>query len=380
MSKKVFSLEALSARFGDCLLLHYGDGKEPKLILIDGGPSGVYKDSLAPRLADLVEQRGSPLTLERVMLSHIDKDHVRGLVDFTDALLDDEDLQARFVVKGLWHNAFEDALGPAVGTELDSGGDAAPSELDAVVAGAREGGDLRDNAESLGWTRNPGFDKFVMAPAQGGAEEEIAGLRLNVIGPRQAELDELRKKWAEEMEEVRKAEAKRDAKKAAKIASYLDKSVANLSSIVCLAEFGGKRMLLTGDARGDKILEGLEAADLFDSDGRLELDLLKMPHHGSSRNVKADFFERVRARHYVISADGTYDNPDLESLQMLSEARKGDDEFSLHLTNRKLKGKVDRQVREFFEDERKAGRDYEVLFRSEDDLSLRVDLLEEPPR
>lgn len=372
---EVFSLEALRAKFGDCLLLHYGEQKAPKLLLIDGGPSGVYRDALAPRLAELVAERGDPLTLETVMLSHIDKDHVRGLVDFTDAMLEDEDLRAQFVVKGLWHNAFEDALGPVAEQDLDAGEDAAPSELEAVVAGAREGGNLRDNADSLGWTRNPGFDEFVMAPAKGGAKAEIAGLKLTVIGPRQAELDELREKWAEEMEELRRAEAEKEDEKAAKIASYLDKSVANLSSIVCLAEFGEKRVLLTGDARGDKILEGLESADLFE-DGKVLLDVLKMPHHGSSRNLASDFLERVRARHYVISADGTYDNPDLESLKMLSAARKGDDEFTIHLTNSKLKGKVEAEVHGFFDEEKQNGRDYEVLFRPENKLSLRVDLLE----
>lgn len=39
-------------------------------------------------------------------------------------------------------------------------------------------------------------------------------------------------------------------------------SVANLSSVVVLAAVGKKRMLLTGDARGDKILEGLELVGL----------------------------------------------------------------------------------------------------------------------
>jgi len=42
------------------------------------------------------------------------------------------------------------------------------------------------------------------------------------------------------------------------LAAYVDKSVPNLSSLVVLAKAGGKTMLLTGDARGDKILEGLE--------------------------------------------------------------------------------------------------------------------------
>src|SRR5262252_3492897 len=48
---------------------------------------------------------------------------------------------------------------------------------------------------------------------------------------------------------------------------YSDKSVPNLSSIVCLIEKNGKRVLLTGDARGDKIREGLDNAGLL-VDGR----------------------------------------------------------------------------------------------------------------
>jgi len=49
----LFTLEALQAKHGDSLLLHYGKPKAPKLIVIDGGPAGVYKASLRPRLAEL---------------------------------------------------------------------------------------------------------------------------------------------------------------------------------------------------------------------------------------------------------------------------------------------------------------------------------------
>ena len=52
------------------------------------------------------------------------------------------------------------------------------------------------------------------------------------------------------------------------LAAFVDKSVPNLSSIVVLAELGGKSMLLTGDARGDKILEGMELAGLLETGGK----------------------------------------------------------------------------------------------------------------
>ena len=60
-------------------------------------------------------------------------------------------------------------------------------------------------------------------------------------------------------------------------------------------------MLLCGDARGDHVLE-LDAAGHVAKLGRLELDLLKLPHHGSIRNVEPDFYRRLPG--YLISPTG----------------------------------------------------------------------------
>ena len=80
-------------------------------------------------------------------------------------------------------------------------------------------------------------------------------------------------------------------------------------------------MLLTGDARGDKILEGLELVGLLKQGGTLHVDVLKVPHHGSANNLEPDFFERITADHYVFSGDGEHGNPERESLEMLLRAR-----------------------------------------------------------
>ena len=52
----VFTLEAVFAKKGDALLLHYGPWDAPKCVLIDGGPSGVYRQFLKPRLNRLREE------------------------------------------------------------------------------------------------------------------------------------------------------------------------------------------------------------------------------------------------------------------------------------------------------------------------------------
>jgi glyoxylase-like metal-dependent hydrolase (beta-lactamase superfamily II) len=368
----LFSLEALRAKHGDSLLLHYGDPNEPRLILIDGGPTGVYKDALKPRLEQLCEQAGGKLSIEILMVSHLDSDHVRGIVDFSNALAaKPPTLKGDYKVKTLWQNTFADAAAAGGGdgdpTEAEASG--VPAGLkEATVASVAEGRQVRDNARLLHWPENKGFEAVVMVPDDKGVKVDLGPLKLTVVGPRKAELEELRKEWAEKTKDLKEAEPA----EAGKIAAYLDESVYNLSSIVCVTEIEGKTMLLTGDARGDKILPELEAAGFLPAGGKMELDLLKVPHHGSARNLDVDFFKRLPAPHLVISANGKDGNPDLETLEMIAEARP-DGDFTLYLTESKFKEEMGPKIEAFFAKERK----YKVVFRPEGELSLRIDLL--PP-
>src|SRR6185503_13237830 len=79
-ARMLFTLEALHAKHGDSLLLHYGKPGAPNLIVIDGGPAGVYKTSLRPRLTELKQSRSAdaPLTIRMMMVSHLDDDHING--------------------------------------------------------------------------------------------------------------------------------------------------------------------------------------------------------------------------------------------------------------------------------------------------------------
>ena len=73
----MFELEALKAKHGDCLLLHWGtDGADRHLALIDGGPNTVYANALQPRLEELAGGPQGSLRVDLMMLSHIDDDHI----------------------------------------------------------------------------------------------------------------------------------------------------------------------------------------------------------------------------------------------------------------------------------------------------------------
>jgi beta-lactamase superfamily II metal-dependent hydrolase len=356
----VFSLDVRRARKGDCLLLHYGTKKDPKLALIDGGPTNVYRPHLKPRLEEIRTARGvaanKPLIVDLLMVSHVDDDHIQGILELMGELKTAQMERRPQLVKALsvWHNSFENIIG-STPKELTSSftasftasveGDPESKTLDVPVAddvedeevlwniralaSIKQGAQLRSDAKQLNFGLNPQFKgKLIIATAKGKAQDMGGGLKLTVIGPMEPEIKDLHadhQKWL--------AELKKQGKTPEEVlAAYVDKSVANLSSVVVLAEVGKKSILLTGDARGDKVLKGLELVGLVKKGGSLHVDILKGPHHGSSNNLETNFFQRITADHYVFSGNGEHGNPERESLEMLLEARGDKEPYQVHLT------------------------------------------------
>ena len=319
----VFSLEALDARSGDALFLHYGD--PARLTVIDAGFAATYQDVVRPRLQTLQAARcepGESLAIDHVIVSHIDKDHISGVVRLFRELKkadEDQDLPLATVDR-LWHNSFRDALQSIGGPATLPGSVMAHSAV--VAASVEDGRELRDLAEFFHLEGNPPQDGLLVAPQT----IELGDLTMTVVGPTTERLDQLREEWETEVQ------AKLDDGDIASVAAYVDNEAPNLSSIVVHVEHEGKTMLLTGDGRGDDTLKGLEAAGHCPPGGDLHVDLLKLPHHGSDRNVTENYFERITADHYVISADGRFDNPSVATLQMLVDTQS-DRSYTVHLTN-----------------------------------------------
>src|SRR4051812_15782801 len=107
----MFKIHVVQAQFGDCLVLSFGTPAKPRHILIDGGPSGNYANDLEPALAEIIRPRGR---LDLVILSHVDNDHVVGILDLFAAVEDDDvsGRKERVQVAGLWHNSFERTIDP----------------------------------------------------------------------------------------------------------------------------------------------------------------------------------------------------------------------------------------------------------------------------
>lgn len=369
----MFTLEPLPAKEGDCLLLHWGTASQPRLAVIDGGPGRTWESNLLPRLEEIRDNRQvGRLAIDLVMVSHVDNDHIVGIKKLFRRLKTEVDQQLPaverwFSVGRLWHNTFNDVLGDAIDTyygtltaslQASVGGSPNPvleerlsaayrarhggSDSEAawvahdvalVLAGHAEARDLRDDhaflldAGQIAALNSPfqlnGKPTLITAESTPGALQ-FSGLSIRVVGPAETEIQALQAAFDDYIHD-------QGLTAEAMLAAYSDKSVPNLSSIACLVERQGRRILLTGDARGDKLIEGLERAGLLDQ-GRIHLDVLKVPHHGSDRNATPGFFEAVTADTYVLSGNGKHGNPERDTLEWLIQSRDPADSYTIVLT------------------------------------------------
>jgi beta-lactamase superfamily II metal-dependent hydrolase len=296
MPAPAITLEVLPAGFGDCLLVSCPVGRRTWRLLIDTGPDETYP-ALRERLRAIPPDTDGHRHIDLFVVSHIDHDHIGG----AGLLLNDKALGITF--GDIWFNTPPQrrTRGVAEGQSL------------AKLLGA-EGGDLPWNAA---WSGQP-----VSTPAEGGGVELTGkGLpTLTLLSPTPARLADLYKAWAKELERLRRKErdaaeqegpvsrgAKPSLEALAARKTATDNSVPNGSSIAFLLEHRGASVLLAADAFPTVMVPALQALSARRGlTGPLDVDVVKLSHHGSRANVTQDLLKSFRARHFIFSTNNSY--------------------------------------------------------------------------
>lgn len=321
----MIKLHVIQAKFGDCFLLEYGEETSPSFMLIDGGPKDVHKYYLAPALKQLMKGHD---TIDDVVISHVDNDHIIGVLDLLTALQKELNtgLTPSLTIGELWFNSFSNTIGTKdiesrIGkiNRVAAMNNVRMEAMSMALNGIREGSQVIKRTAYLNIPVNKEASNGFYLAAKNNPVIEKANLEITVVGPTITNLKKLQVEWEEWVKKNEQQIA--DGKYTKEVAMAMDRSVPNFSSIVLLIKADGKTILLTGDCRGDHLQQGLIETGLS-TDGKLQVDILKVPHHGSMRNCKQQFFREVTANTYIISADGTNDNPDTELLYWIVEAAK----------------------------------------------------------
>lgn len=384
----LFTFEALRAREGTAFLVHYGSPGAFRHVLIDGGTTRTYAEVLRPRL-DALRSGGKPLPLTLVVATQTDFQHLRGLTDLMDDLQRQPPAAPPFAIGAVWSNAFIPG----------------PVHLHPQLVERQRKARLVAGANALGVPVNAPFTRMVAAPEAGAARVRLdGGLSVTVLGPRVQWLRGFADVWLRDWRE--RVESLDDPRLAEALSGYDviedfadpriellaspreiadpattvgdEQSAVNLGSIILMFELDGKRVLLTADARSDVVLGALAQAGYTDRRGSMDVDVLVVPHGGSDRNVSVDFFRRIRAASYVLSADGTHGNPEIRTFEMIFEARRGDRRpFSIGLTYAPEEYRDDYPLRNLctlLARERAAGTPFEIITPAKGQSSFGIDL------
>lgn len=316
----MIKLHVVQAEFGDCFLLESRIGKESVNILIDGGPYQTFENHLK-RTLQMIPANGK---LDLMVLSHIDNDHIIGLLDLLEEIKNQRECgkEELVEVEKIWHNSFNDLLKLRVEPKkLLQNIFSAKTMVDGqnigesiVMKGFQQGTDLTKLAKTLKIPINPGFDKIIVV------NDKTRSVRLNnisihLLGPTKKNIDKLQKDWNKWL-------AKKKVKETViGLIDLVDKSVPNLASITFLAVIENTKILFTGDGLGADVVDILSKNAMLDQNGKFYVDVLKVPHHGSDRNTSLEFFNTVNAKYYIISANGRDDNPSLNTLRWIIESK-----------------------------------------------------------
>lgn len=299
------TLDVLPADRGDCLWIECErPGRAPWRCLIDGGMPSSHR-MLRERLARLAN--AGPVHVDLAVVSHIDSDHIGGLL----GLFADPGVGVGF--GDIWFNGLP---------QLPEPGDVKPRS---VAEGQQLVDLLSQGAAGTKLPWNERFGRAAVMTRGDGAFETIAfdgGPTLTLLSPTPRRLVALRNTWQTELGKLQRGEPSDaepagvampldDLAKLAALKTKRDDSVANGSSIAFLLEYRGRRCLFAADAF-DSVLGPALTSLANVRDGRpIDLDVFKLPHHGSKGNVVESLLDIVPADHYVVSTNGDrFNHPD----------------------------------------------------------------------
>lgn len=290
-------VRVLQANNGDCILVTHKGPHGTFNLLIDGGNAGTFKygqqDRMKGELCKLLDElKELDQHLDLVILTHIDDDHIGGLLK---ALKSSGYGQ---LVKSVWFNSSRLITDHFSFPEIPANDIYLPdSSPDTSV---RQGKKFEELLDELGVERG----HIVMA-----GQQIVKGpFTFNILSPNETQLRKLLCIWPVEKSSPSTSSDVTDYYMSleqfwADDSFESDTSIANGSSIAFMLQADDQKMLFLGDAYDTCIVESLKQLG-YNEQNKLHLSLVKISHHGSQYNTSSDFLRMISAAHYVISTNG----------------------------------------------------------------------------
>lgn len=354
-------IHTFQAYDGDCFLVTVYEPKKEVNLLIDCGNSETYHNSIKPYLLDMSKQRRK---IDYLILSHIHSDHIGGAIPL---LLDNGSADDPKIIEisNVIYNGF---LG--LNLELYEKKDCTAQEK-RIYQGIISQGQavlgknitekqitlneelciskllIQGNYNWNAWNKN----ELGVVVADSQMKIDIGNQSyIQFISPNREQLKRMNKKWElyvkriynripnidnlhirnafeafqwiinnvdyENVQEMVSANVltKEKIERMATSRYSYDYTDENMESIAFVLVCGNKKMLFLSDANIEVCRKNLEQ---IYGNTPLKINLIKLPHHGSKRNISMRFLKQYYSDSYLISAGETKLRPSMETIAMI---------------------------------------------------------------
>ena len=296
-------IKFLKAFNGDSIWISFLENENPRNIIIDGGIGDTYESKLRRKgeLFDVIDYiQDSGQSIDLLILTHFDDDHIGGLLRWMN-----KDKKASKLIKKVWFNS-----GKEIAKELEM-----EENADLNI-------DIKEDEDDFYTSTKQGikFEEYLLKNhlwdskiIKQGAEIGHCGVKFKILSPNMEKLKSLLERYKKEEDYFTSAG---EFDFTTSISNFIeeesnvkfkfdeDKSVPNGSSIAFIMVYQGKNFLFLGDAHPSVIIEGLKELDC-DKDNPLEVELIKISHHGSKHNTNQELLSIIKTNDYLISSNGT---------------------------------------------------------------------------
>ena len=283
----MLNIKVLNASNGDCIIVSYGK-EERHHILVDGGQGRLCFQQLRKYVNNI---KNSGEKIDVLLLSHIDSDHIDGIIRLLSQRTFDFDM-----IKEMWFNfghSLEDKLGIAV-------------KMEKVC--------LFDGTTEISWKQgieldkklqNEGIKNRVVTKLE---RISVGGAEITILSPSIEVLKKFAEQELEQEKNMSQIAGNTDYEKSISELNEKEQenhiTLINRSSIACLFEFEGKGILLLGDADPNEIVNSLKALG-YSQTNKLKVDYCKIAHHASKHNTTNELIRMINCSDYIISTQQT---------------------------------------------------------------------------
>lgn len=290
------NIRVLKAFHGDCIFITVESETVTERILIDGGPAATFGVSPQGELRALLnELEAEGKQIDLVILTHVDDDHIGGLIKAFEVKDGLTKLARKIMFNSgrLIHEYFKVQVDP----KKEILGNFTQSKNTSI----NQGNTLERLLKDLGiWHESV---------IKQGDKHTLKGCELIFLTPDESELKKLLTTWEKGQPSPFTSASKTDWKKSykellAQDTFKEDNSTPNGSSISFILKVGEYNFLFLGDAHPTSIIQGLTMQG-YNAGTPIKAEVVKLSHHGSKGNTSPDLLSTIDCLTYIVSTDAT---------------------------------------------------------------------------